>query len=186
MSKSRLYTFTTLITLLIFTIGCSPTVEPSATDGEASDRETNVLNPAADVETEAAGAEIDAETEIESAAADEMTEDMINLAGTSWKLVSHNRVALLDETEISLNFTDGQVNGNAGCNNFFGNYTQDGDVVMFSGVGATRKACDQNIMDQEAAFLEAISAADGVTISDGALNLRSGDTATLVLERVDG
>ena len=167
MSKNRLFLFTALIGLLLFGIGCTPTVEPSASESEANDKETNVLAPAADVESEAA-------------------QEMIELAGTSWKLVSHNQTAVIDGTNISLNFTDGQVNGNAGCNNFFGSYTQDGDVVTFTGVGATRKACEQNIMDQEAAFLEALSTADGVSISDGSLNMRSGDKATLVLEQVEG
>ncbi|MEM8858248.1 MAG: META domain-containing protein [Chloroflexota bacterium] len=177
-NKKLLYTILFSM-MMILAIGCTPAVEPGASsESSSNDSDTeNALSPAQDIETE-------------SESVEEMAEEMIELNGTNWKLVSYDQggaqASVMDGTEITLSFVDGQVTGNSGCNNFFGSYTQEGETVKFENLGTTRKACEADIMDQENAFIEVLSAADGATINDGSLNMRSAGAATLVLEKVEG
>lgn len=48
-----------------------------------------------------------------------------------------------------------QVNGSGGCNRMFGVYELNGDALRFSGIGATKMAC-QDGMDTEVDFLSAL------------------------------
>ena len=80
-----------------------------------------------------------------------------SLKDTSWALVSYGAIdnptpALPDvETTITFN-SDGNLNGNVGCNSFFGGYKLSGDALEVGPVGATEMYCE-NTMDQEMAVL---------------------------------
>lgn len=63
----------------------------------------------------------------------------VSISGTSWILadqVKGNAPTLMIE--------DGKINGNAGCNNYFGQVNMDATVGNFSAgnVGATKKMCE--------------------------------------------
>ena len=53
----------------------------------------------------------------------------------------------------NITFEAGKVSGFAGCNTFFGTYTQQGTNLNFSSMASTRKACEKTIMQAEAKFL---------------------------------
>ena len=65
-------------------------------------------------------------------------------------------VAVLPDTEIDVVFGIGTVGGFAGCNSFSGTYGTNGTVVRISRLATTRLACDEAVMEQETAFLEAL------------------------------
>jgi heat shock protein HslJ len=81
--------------------------------------------------------------------------------------------AVLPATELEVVFGIGSVGGSAGCNSFSGTYGTNGNVVRVGQLATTRKACPQDVMDQETAFLEALQGialidprADSVNLTD--------------------
>ena len=90
--------------------------------------------------------------------------DVQALEGTSWDVVNYNNgreavVGLLDGTEISLNFEKTDLNGNAGCNNYFAGYTVKGNHIAVDPPGSTMMFCEapEGVMEQEAAYLAALA-----------------------------
>ena len=59
-------------------------------------------------------------------------------------------------TDIDVAFGLASVGGFAGCNSFSGTYGTNGNIIRIGALATTRMACDQEVMDQEAAFLEAL------------------------------
>ena len=80
-------------------------------------------------------------------------------------------VAVLPDTEIDVVFGIGTVGGFAGCNSFSGTYGTNGTVVRISRLATTRVACDEAVMGQETAFLEALQGAALVESRGSTLNL---------------
>lgn len=78
------------------------------------------------------------------------TRPLTSLAGSEW--------GLRDTDQFIAFKTEGEVNGNGGCNNFFGSYTQDGNSITFGPLASTKKAC-QGKMKAEAQFLSSIQKA---------------------------
>jgi heat shock protein HslJ len=80
-------------------------------------------------------------------------------------------VAPLEGTELEVVFGLASVGGFAGCNSFSGTYGTNGNVVRISRLATTQIACDEAVMAQETAFLEALQ---GVAFLD-----RQGSTMLL-------
>ncbi len=83
-----------------------------------------------------------------------------DLAGTGWTLVELNtdQPALAD-TEVTINFGNGQISGSGGCNNYTGSFSL-GDVsplFMTTGpVAATQQSCPDPMASQETAYFTAL------------------------------
>jgi len=54
---------------------------------------------------------------------------------------------------------EGRVYGDAGCNRFTGGYRTKGDRITIGPLASTLKACEQNVMDAEAIFLNKVQSA---------------------------
>ncbi len=81
---------------------------------------------------------------------------------------------------------DGKVRGNAGCNQFFGNFTTAGDAISIGPFGTTRKHCGKVIMKAERDFLAALSSARRYSFKHLRLTLVSdGGGVLLRLKRRD-
>jgi heat shock protein HslJ len=116
------------------------------------------------------------------------------LAGTRWEVVNYNNsqgalVTLLDGSRIALDFsTDGQVSGNAGCNNFFTSYQLINNNSITIGRPATTSltcAEPEGVMGQEAEFLMILEQAATFRIDDDVLEMRTaGDAIAIVATRV--
>jgi heat shock protein HslJ len=80
---------------------------------------------------------------------------------TEWVLISLNGNALIEDSEITLNFGEASLDGSAGCNTCGGSHTVSEDTLRLSGVYATEMACPEpaGILDQERAYLDALNAA---------------------------
>lgn len=81
-----------------------------------------------------------------------------------WNLVALNdngTAISLDSAEepVFVTFDGQKINGNAGCNNFFGNYTLKDNTLMVQGVGMTRKMCSEESMAIEDSLIKVF--ADG-------------------------
>jgi heat shock protein HslJ len=113
------------------------------------------------------------------------------LGGTSWRVTNYNNgneavVGVIDGTELTVSFgDDGQVNGTAGCNNFFAAYEAEAEAgtIAISEIGSAMMACEEpeGIMAQEQAFLAALTTAATYRIQGNTLELRTADDALAVM-----
>ena len=102
--------------------------------------------------------------------------EAVQLEGTEWVLDSYlNQDGQLVEpitgTFTSANFEDGQISGNASCNNYFGGYELDGSNISIGPLASTEMFCGDppGVMDQEMAFLSAMGSAAEFKIEAGQL-----------------
>ena len=83
------------------------------------------------------------------------------LRNTAWELESLAGNAVLPGTTITIEFSDDQVSGSAGCNHYEGNYQAEENRLSVSNVFSTEMGCLEptGILEQETAYLTALSAA---------------------------
>lgn len=95
------------------------------------------------------------------------------LGGVAWKLASFGPtaapIAVLPNAPINVDFTQQGVSGSSGCNQYSGTFTYDNGILTFSPLVSTQMACDQAVMDQEAAYLKALQTATGFQIVNNQL-----------------
>jgi heat shock protein HslJ/LysM repeat protein len=100
-----------------------------------------------------------------------------NLVGTAWELVSYGTTGLETEvvadSSIMLEFpAANEVTGESGCNSYSGAYTVDSEVIVFSDMISTLRACtDDAAMEQEAEYLDALQSATSYELGDETLTV---------------
>ena len=110
------------------------------------------------------------------------------LIGTYWKLSKLkgemvNTPEGMKEAHMILAGAESRVHGNAGCNNFFGQFKTSENTLVFSAMGSTMMACPQ-AMDTERSFLAALGATTRYKISGLFLKLYAEDQLLAQLEAV--
>ncbi|NIM96018.1 MAG: META domain-containing protein [Anaerolineales bacterium] len=112
------------------------------------------------------------------------------IEGSSWDVISYNNgkggvVSVIIDTEITADFDEeGRISGSAGCNRYTGSYeVDDENITIPSDFGTTRMACDDPIMEQEQAYLEALSTAATYSIVLDQMEFRTEDGALAVMFR---
>ncbi|MBO0613144.1 META domain-containing protein [Thiothrix fructosivorans] len=76
----------------------------------------------------------------------------MTLSGTQWDLKTLSGQTVKTDKLPTIQFDTSRMNGYAGCNQFFGNYTGSSDgVFSSSGIGATKMACmgDKSQLEQQ-------------------------------------
>ena len=111
------------------------------------------------------------------------------LDGTTWMLLGFRDGDLFDAVpeavNISLTFDGDSVNGSAGCNNYMGTFSLDGDVLSFGPLAGTKMLCPPEIMEHEDRFLAVMASVETAqTTFDGTLVLAPTSGTTLVFEPV--
>lgn len=107
------------------------------------------------------------------------------LAGVNWIVTGYNNgaeavVSPMVGTEITLAFSaDGSVSGNAGCNNYMGSYTLDGDKITIGPLATTRKMCAEDVMQQEALYIKALESSATWSVTQ-ILTTRNADDAMAI------
>lgn len=109
----------------------------------------------------------------------------IDLNGTRWVLESFtdsegNLVSALAGSQATLDFENGQASGQSGCNSFGGGFSVSGNALTIGQLASTLMACEESLMAQEAAFLQALSAAASYNIVDGKLQIVNADGKTVL------
>lgn len=74
---------------------------------------------------------------------------------------------------ITFSALENKVNGNTGCNQFFGSYTLDLYALSFSEIASTEMACDMSIMATENVFLMSLDQTGSYSMENGILTLYS-------------
>jgi heat shock protein HslJ len=111
-----------------------------------------------------------------------------DLEGNTWTLTSfiegEDVQSPLVNTTITAYFEDGNITGNAGCNNYFGGYTIDDNKINISKpLGSTRRTCEpEEKMQQEYQYLEMFGNVTTYTIEGNQLTLSTEDGLALVYQ----
>ena len=99
-----------------------------------------------------------------------------------WKLISYGtpseQIPAAPDVETSIEFKDGQMNGNVGCNGFGGEYTVNGDALEFGPVMSTMMFCEGLVGEQELGTL--------AVLRETATFVLNGETHTLTITSADG
>jgi len=97
---------------------------------------------------------------------------LADLEGITWRLVQlgRNRPVPKDVT-VTAAFQKGQVNGSAGCNRYFGNFSGAPYALKVGPFGATRRMCEADVMAVENPFLRALGQITHLSIQLGQLAL---------------
>jgi heat shock protein HslJ len=99
--------------------------------------------------------------------ASEMSENAISVVGSTWQVEDIDRGGIIDRSMVTVQFPEeGRITGSTGCNNYFASVSIDSSSISLSGIGTTRRACPQSLMNQEQRFLEALNSAAQVSIDD--------------------
>lgn len=109
------------------------------------------------------------------------------LEGAAWRLeelpgVQPAALAQL-RRRVSMRFESGRLAGFAGCNNFSGGYSLDGDQLKIGPVASTQMACAEPGSAIEQAFHQALSGTLRYTIDGDSLSATSASGATLRFRR---
>jgi len=88
----------------------------------------------------------------------------------------------LSETTIDIRFAEGELNGAAGCNRYFGSYSLEGDdgLTVSSEIGSTQMACPPPIAEQEQLYLSLLRQVALWNLETGSLVLRHQDGRALL------
>ncbi|WP_455368661.1 META domain-containing protein [[Eubacterium] cellulosolvens] len=103
---------------------------------------------------------------------------------TEWTLVSYgsksNPQKALSNVKATATFSEGKVTGIASCNNYFTSYEVDGSSLRItSPIGTTLMMCEEDVMQQERAFLSALETSKSYMISGNTLEIEyNGGTLT--------
>ena len=110
------------------------------------------------------------------------------LGDTAWELESLYGDPVLPGTAITLEFSDGQVSGTAGCNHYGAGYRAGADSLSVSDVFATEMWCEdpEGVMDQEQAYLTALSGAASYRVDGDRLEIRDETGAQILVFVVPG
>lgn len=100
-----------------------------------------------------------------------------------WKLVSYNQTPAMADVETSIEFKDGQLSGNVGCNGFGGDYSVDGDTITFGPIVSTMMFCEA-VAEQESSVLAVFQESASFGLDGNMLTIISTDgNLVIVLER---
>ena len=115
------------------------------------------------------------------------TKKVIEVAGTvqlsgNYSVIKVGNAAIKGE---ALYFTfaalDNSINGNTGCNSFFGNYTLDGFTLDFGDLAVSERYCDEPIMESERALLGALNNTGSYMLKDKVLTFYSKEDRAVIL-----
>jgi heat shock protein HslJ len=100
-----------------------------------------------------------------------------DLASTKWRAERIAESAVSSDVQPTLEFSAAnQVSGTAGCNRFTGMMRHDGKTLAFGPLASTRMMCAPPVMDQEAAYLQALGSVRSFEVgNDGKLVLLDQD-----------
>lgn len=105
------------------------------------------------------------------------------LADTSWEVISYNTgtqavTSVIIGTEITAEFSEeGQLSGNASCNQYNTTYETDGNKIKIGPAAVTRMLCSEpdGIMEQEARYLAALETAETYKIQGLNMEMRTSE-----------
>ncbi len=106
------------------------------------------------------------------------------MTGITWRPTVVGAEEFPDDSGIFVLFAvDGSINGNGGCNSFFGSLEKTDDGIAVGELGSSRMACPEAIMDREMAFMQSLQNAVHFELGDDRL-LLTNDADVMLAELV--
>lgn len=99
------------------------------------------------------------------------------LSASTWSLISMGvegaMQAVFEETMITIQFADGELSGEGGCNSYSGTFTIDGNAISIEMPTTTFMYCEspEGVMQQEKAYLMALVSASSFSLEEGTLRI---------------
>jgi heat shock protein HslJ len=113
----------------------------------------------------------------------EMDPDL--LVNTHWNLLASGDFPLIEGSEITISFSNGEMEGFAGCRDYRGEYEADGDKIRFPMTMMLSEICEQqDLLIQEGKFTTAFELSTHYQIEDDRLTLFLATGETIVFERL--
>jgi len=104
----------------------------------------------------------------------------VGMTGVTWRPTIVGTEELPADSGMFVQFAvDGSINGNGGCNSFFGSLQKANDGIVVGELGSTRMACPGKIMGREVAFMQALQ--NAVVFETGNDRLQLVDNAGVML-----
>ncbi|WP_203295287.1 META domain-containing protein [Luteirhabdus pelagi] len=104
----------------------------------------------------------------------------VQLSGTYDVTAIDGNQVPANKQSLTFNALDTSINGNGGCNTFFGDYTLNAGNLSFAELATTKKMCDKATMEREEALLEALNNTGSYRIYQGTLTLYGTDQSVLL------
>ena len=103
------------------------------------------------------------------------------LTGREWIVEDVDSKGVIDNTQMSLNFTlDGLLGGRAACNHYTTSYQLTGEGLSTQAIASTQKACAPALMNQDEHFLEVLGDIQRFELDEtGALLLYTTDNRSI-------
>lgn len=100
-----------------------------------------------------------------------------------WTLATLNGNAPIAGTTITLSIDDSNAGGRSGCNHYGGTYNASGEKLTFPSMAVTEMYCmdPAGIMEQETAYLQALSQAASFSVDENRLEMRSASGETILV-----
>jgi len=108
----------------------------------------------------------------------------IGLTSARWRPTKIHGEAVDADSGMFVTFSvDGSINGNGGCNGFFGSLEKSDTGLSVGPLGSTRMACAEQVMDREMEFIGALQGMKDVNIGDFGMRLLD-DNGNIIAEFV--
>lgn len=112
------------------------------------------------------------------------TPSIDDLSGSSYKSTSVEGFEMVAGTDVTFTFDGDGISVNAGCNTMFGGIEINDGVLSVGPMASTRMACDEALMEQDAALIQFLEAGPKLELDDDVLTLIGAD-ATITAEEVE-
>ncbi|WP_394131209.1 META domain-containing protein [Shewanella maritima] len=97
-----------------------------------------------------------------------------------WHVNKVANVQVKSFSQASIEFNDGVITGNNGCNNFMGEYQLEDKQLTITTSGATRKACVNGLVQQEKRLMESLPNVVEFVLKNDVLSLKDASGKVLV------
>jgi heat shock protein HslJ len=118
----------------------------------------------------------------------ETVDKQLSLEGNLWGLSDYQdaegeMAEPLPSTDITIEFRDGQLNGTAGCNGYFGSYEREGHELAIGPLAMTEMACGEpeGVMDQEMQYLATLEKSASFEIEGDQLLIADAEGETILV-----
>lgn len=105
------------------------------------------------------------------------------LVNTLWQVSQINNQALLENSKVTINFSEQKIYGSAGCNQYTADYQLNAPEIKLSTIAVTKKACmAAELAEQESRFLTLLGEIKQISTDNNTLTLSDGSGNQLIAE----
>ncbi|MCU4676091.1 YbaY family lipoprotein [Catenovulum sp. 2E275] len=105
------------------------------------------------------------------------------LSNSQWYVAQINNMNIMENTKVTVNFSEQKIYGSAGCNQYTADYQATAPEVHLSTIAVTKRAClSAELAEQESRFLTILGEVNRFKIENGTLILDDGQGNSLIAQ----